>query len=500
MKKKNVLMINPLASPKMAYDGPPLSLLSVVSMLDEKKYNIHIVDWHDKDYEKKIRELSRASDICGITCMTGYQILTMLQAAKIVKQENPNINLICGGAHPTLMPEQTLNNSLIDIVVIGQGQRAFAELVEALSKKRDISKIKGLGFKKNGKKVFTEERKNEDINNFPILPYHLLENFENYLVETSFAKKTLYYLTSAGCTGNCKFCGEESLHHRKWNCLSIQRVIDDIKMLKQKYNFEGVAITDSNFYVNEKRVAEFCRKMIPLKLKWGCTSGRPDQLKRYSDETLSLMQQSGLNDIFLGVEAADNKTLELMSKGCTIQDSLEILPRLKKYGIRAQCSFIIGVPGVDVRKDFKSTMQLINKLRRDKLASQFHLFVYTPLPGTKFLEEASRLGYKIPETLEGWTHYEFHAHTTPWIPKKYAQFTDAASIYFMFLAGHAQKVVKSVVPKYLLLPALITERFMYLISKFRISASCFLLPVDYYLIKWVIMHKNKLFRGKKLLF
>ncbi|MGD9873617.1 MAG: radical SAM protein [Kiritimatiellia bacterium] len=495
-----IVVINPQASPKMPFDGPPLGILAAVSLVDEKKHQITVLDWHYKNYEDRIREACRKADLCGITSLTGYQIGEMLKAARIAREANPNIKIVCGGCHPTLMPDQTLDSDLIDIVVIGQGQRTFAELVDVMESGRPLDSVKGIGFKHDGVKVLTEERPLEDINNFPMLPYHLLEGFENYLVQTSFAKKTMYYLSSEGCPGKCKFCAEESLYHRRWIGLKPERMVRELRWLKDKYEFDGVAIADSNFYVHEKRVVEFCNMMMDLGLTWGGTSGRPDRLKHFSDETFALMKKSGLHEIFLGVESGSDEVLDLMDKGCFVQDSLEVIPRLAKYGIHVLCSFIIGVPGVDVKKDFKSTMRFINKLRKTGWVSKFHLFVYTPLPGTRFLPEAQALGYVMPKTLEDWTRYEFHAHTTPWIPKKYAQYTDAASIYFMFLGGYARTVVKAVVPKKLLWLGLLAERAMYWLSRFRISTVCFVFPLEYHVIKWVLLHKDRFFGDKKLLF
>ncbi len=498
---KRILMINPQASPKMPYDGPPLSILAPLCKLVGTGRTITVLDWHYANYEDRIRKAAENADVCGITCMTGYQIKTMLEAARIAKASNPRLVIVCGGAHPTLMPEQTLRNNLIDVVVIGQGPTTFQELIEALEGRRELSAVRGIGWKKDdGQLVINEARERENISDFSPVPYHLLEHFEDYIIKTSFAERTLYYLSAEGCPGACKFCAEESLYHRRWRGLPVDRIIADIRAAREKYDFDGVAIADSNFYVNEKRVVDFCTAMKPLGLKWGGTSGRPDQLARYKDETFALMKASGLSDIFLGVESGDDQTLELMGKGCVTQQTLDVLPRLHKHGIRVQCSFIIGVPGVDVRKDFKSTMRFINRLRKTGDVSQFHLFVYTPLPGTRFMADAQKLGYKIPENLEDWTHYELHAHTSPWIPKRYALYTDAASVYFMFLARNTEQVVRALIPRPWLPLALLAERLMYGISLIRVSTAFFFFPIEFRIIKWVLMHKSRLFPDKKIMF
>lgn len=499
-KRARILMINPKASPKMPYDGPPLSILNAVALLAGTGRDITVLDWHYTNFEERIADHAARSDICGITCMTGYQIGTMLNAARIARESNPSLVIVCGGCHPTLLPEQTLRHPLVDIVVIGQGQRTFSELVSALEEERDLEDVSGIGFKRNGQIIITRPRRREDINKFPPPPYHLIPDYERFITTGGLGKRTFYYLSSEGCTGKCKFCAEESLYHRRWNALSVQRVINDIVAARAVYEFDSVAIADSNFYVSEKRVIEFCNAFKHLGLKWGGTSARPDQLSRFQDATFALMKESGLQDIFLGVESGDDEKLAMMDKGCFVKQTLDLLPRLHRYGIRIQCSFIIGIPGCDVRKDFEETVRFINRLRRTGYVSQFHLFIYTPLPGTRFLAEAIREGYKVPERLEDWVRYEFHAHTTPWVPRKYAVYTDAASVYFMFLAGHARTVIKTLIPKPLLPLALLVERLFYLVSLIRVSTAFFVGPIDYYIIKWILLRKDRLFPNKRISF
>jgi hypothetical protein len=212
------------------------------------------------------------------------------------------------------------------------------------------------------------------------------------------------------------------------------------------------------------------------------------------------MEKSGLHDIFLGVESASNETLKVMNKGNTIEDTLAVLPRAKQRGIRIQCSFVIGVPGVDIQKDFETDMKFINDIRHKELAAQFHMFSFTPYPGVPFLQEAFKLGYKQPDTLDGWANYDLHADVAPWIPAKYPMITDQLSVYFMFLAGHARKVAEAVLPPRMKSIGLLAERMLYHLFSFRVEHSFFSVPVEYKLIKFVLLHKDRFFGGKKLVF
>jgi radical SAM superfamily enzyme YgiQ (UPF0313 family) len=498
--RPKIVMFNPRASLKMPYDGPPMSILAAVSMIDLNDYHVVVIDWHYKDFKERLERECADAMVFGVTCMTGFQIGRMLEAAAIAKHANSRIKVVCGGWHPTLMPEQTLGHALIDFIVCGQGPWSFKALVECIRKNELPDKVPGVGYKKDGRLLINERPPIENINNFPPLPYQLLDHYEDFLAETSFAKRAAYILTSQGCPSNCNFCTEAAFHHRHWTARPVDWVIAMIKDFKEKYNIDGVIVADSNFYVNEKRVAEFCRAMIPLGLKWGGTSSRSDQLARYSDETWDLMQASGLHDIFLGVESASNETLKVMNKGNTIENTLAVLPKAKQHGIRIQCAFVIGVPGVDIQKDFEIDMKFINAMRKQGLVSQFHMFSFTPYPGVPFLKDALLLGYKQPTTLDGWGQYDLHADVAPWIPPKYPHITDQLSVYFMFIAGHTQKVVKAVVPPKLRPLALLGERILYHLFSFRVTHSFFRCPVEFKVIKFVLLHRDRFFGNRKLVF
>lgn len=493
-------MFNPQASPKMPYDGPPLSVLTAISMLDLERNEVKVLDWHDHDIDQRIANECADASIFGVTCMTGFQIGRMLKAVQIARRSNPGIKIVCGGWHPTLMPEQTLTHDLIDYIVLGQGLWSFRDLVDCIRKNELPVNVPGVGYKQDGKLFINPRPPIRDINDFPPTPYHLTGHYENFLFETSYGKRTAYLLTSQGCPGNCYFCSESAFHFRKWTARPVEFIIEIIKNLKEKYQIDSMAIADSNFFVDEKRVAEFCRQMIPLKLRWGGTSSRSDQLARYKDETWELMRDSGLFDIFLGVESARNETLRVMNKRSTIEDTLSVLPKGKQYGIRLQCSFVIGVPGVDIEEDFKADMDFINKWRKSGCVAQFHMFSFTPYPGVPFLEAAFKLGYEQPKTLDGWGKYDLHCDVAPWIPPKYPEITDQLSVYFMFLAGHTRKVVKTVVPHWLHWIALPAERLMYRLSDFRVAHSFFAIPIEFKLLKFVLVHKDIFFGGKKLQF
>ena len=117
------------------------------------------------------------------------------------------------------------------------------------------------------------------------------------------------------------------------------------------------------------------------------------------------MQRSGSKMIFMGAESGDDETLKRMNKGgkSSTQMTLALVERMKHYGIVPELSFVLGSPP-DPAADIEATIQFIRKLKRINPATELVLYIYTPVPqeGSLLLDEAMRLGFRFPQTLEEW--------------------------------------------------------------------------------------------------
>ena len=497
--KTKIVLYNPRGSTFLPYDGPPMAILMVASLLDLERYDIKILDWHYDNVLQRLAEECKDAAIFGVTTLTGYQIKGMIESTEIARKANPNIQIVCGGWHPTFMPEQTFQAPCVDYVVIGQGPRPFKELVEHLEQKLPLDDIPGLAFRTPDGIHINPPREIEPIDHFPPIPYHLLEDPSKFLVSTKFGNRVAYLLSSQGCPHACGFCSESSFYKRRWTVLPLDIIRAQIIEYKEKYNIDGVILSDSNFFANEKRVADFCRMIMELGVKWGGVAARPDSLSRYREETWQLMKDSGLGGVFIGTESANNDTLKRMNKECTIEHTIKAIQMAKKYDLWIEVPFIIGIPGSDIEEDFRINMKFVNDHRHE--ASQFHMFMYTPFPGTMLIKEAVKLGYVMPDKLEGWIDYALHTEgLIPWVPAKWAGITDQLAVYFQFLAGNPPKVIKQMLPKALQPPALLLERLFYHLSAFRIRHAFMRFPIEYKLMKFVVHHRDRLFGKKNLIY
>lgn len=405
----------------------PLSLLAISSFI-ESDYDVRIFHSYDKkEYLEALEHLDKA--VCvGISSMTGYQITDGLAFAKLVREKNNNVPIVWGGVHATINPVQTVQSPFVDIVVRGQGEETFAELVRTLDQGKPLDNILGITYKKDGRVINNPGRPHKSINEFPTIPYCVLgDTINKYIKKNSFADKNLIYLTSSGCPFSCRFCwlGNPDFK-RMYDPYSADRVIREVKELVEKYHINGVEMRDYNFFVNEQRCRDILSGLIKegIKVRISVLNGRADQLAKFDDSFWELMGKAGVAQLLVGAESGDQDMLNYINKQIKVADILECERKAKKFGIKIVNSFITGFPilkensdnpGRQLNKELNNTVDVIRELLRMDPLNDVHLFFYTPYPGSYLYEESVRMGFKEPRSLEEWAGVNLDTVTVPWI-------------------------------------------------------------------------------------
>ncbi len=416
--------------------GLPLSVLSVSVLVEKYGYDVKIISGSEKDYINKIKKtVNKETIIFGISSMTGYQITQGLKIAAVVREINPSVTIAWGGFHPSIMPDQTAEADLVDVVIRGYGEKTLLELADAVSEGKDFKNINGITYLDNGTLISTPDRELDDLDNFPPLPYHLIK-VEDFLTP-ELGEKTIAYMTSRGCPNSCSFCSDKVIYKRKWNAYSVDRVLDDFQFLKNMYGIDSVRIMDSNFFVNEKRVADFCRGMIDreLNIKWGRVNGSAEILVRYSEETWQLLKDAGCHSIAVGIESGYDKALRKINKPASLDNVYLLKDILNKYGINLLGAFMLGIPLAyedyakqrgEFCKEVGKTIHLINDLMKNKREDdRVQLFKCTPYPGTELFNECCKYGWNMPERFEDWQRNTLFNSDMTWLTEDEVSLIDS---------------------------------------------------------------------------
>jgi len=392
----------------------PLALLYLAASLEQEGFNVRILDMRLQDY----RHYSISDPIfVGISCMSGLQIKYALEFAKHVRAGNENVPLVWGGVHPTLLPEQTACNDLVDVVVRGEAELIIKDLANALAENQPLDSVSGVTYKVNGTIKSNPDGKAINLDEIPIdLPYDLLP-MNKY---PSFRAGRFHIQTSRGCPHRCGFCYNSIFNHNRWRGKSATRVLDEIQYITNRYpHIQIIDPIDDNVFVDEYRVEQICQGLIDRRLgvKWRANC-RFDYLANYDKDFLELIERSGCVELDFGGESGSDRIQQLICKDVTAEDMLQSVNNLRLYApsIEPYVSWMSGLPG-ETDEDLTQTFDLMDRLKEVNPKTQHYgVFVYTPFPSP--VMEYLPPEFTAPQTLEEWGNIHVFHFDPPWHTKK----------------------------------------------------------------------------------
>jgi anaerobic magnesium-protoporphyrin IX monomethyl ester cyclase len=398
-----IILYNPRSTPSQK-KPLPMSLLAVASAL-EGEHGYQIVDGNlEDDAAASIIELGRKQRLIAVafTVMPGPQLNCAVPDAKRIKAALPDVPIVWGGYFPSQHDDVILRESYVDFCVHSQGEQTFLELARALRSGGDLSSIAGISYRANDAVQHNPHRPLIALDNLPDWPYYKLP-MERYFHKHYLGDRVGTHHSSYGCPFACNFCAVVGMVNRRWLPQSPERVAGVLKFQHDTYGADAMQFHDMDFFVSEARTAEFAERIAPLGMAWWAL-GRIDELMRYSDATWLKMKASGLKMVFCGAESGSAEVLKRMNKGgkVTPNMTLELAKRMQKYGVVPEFSFVLGSPP-DPAADMHQTIEFIRRVKVVNPATEIIMYIYTPVPleGTLY-EEAKTLGFKFPDTLEGW--------------------------------------------------------------------------------------------------
>ncbi len=392
----------------------PLGLLAISTPLLRAGYEIRIIDSTiAPNYIQRILEEVKDALCLGISVVTGPMIKDTVDVAKAVKKWNPDFPVILGGWHPSLLPSQTLEADYVDIIVRGQGEESTLELLERLRENAPLDKVRGIGFKRDGKIHFTPERPLKTLDQMPPKAYHLAD-FDAY--ERVCGRRWAMYVSSLACPFDCAYCTNAGVYGRKWNALPVEQVVEETIDLTRRYRLELLWMADDNFLVDLDRALKIAEGLIRAggKFKWS-VQATTNLTARLSVEELTLLRRSGMHQVCQGIETASPKVMKLMNKGFQdLGDIYQCTERCIRAGVIPSFNIIFGFPG-EGEKERRETLNFMMDVCRRFPGAEFWTNIFTPYPGSPIFHRARELGIEVPRSLEGWVEYFPRYTALPWL-------------------------------------------------------------------------------------
>ena len=358
-----------LINPPYIYPQPSMGLSLIGAIIEREGYQVEIVDGNRSD----IVPIVAHADVVGFTAMTPMIDWALELASRF---KNMGLITVLGGAHATLLPEETLKaGQCIDVIVRGEGDETIIELLWALENNESLDNVFGISFMRNGEIINTPDRiENVDLDSLPFIPWQRYKPHPPHGRQLPFASM----ITSRGCPYHCAFCSK-SVFGNKFRGQSPERVVEEIAYYKDKFGIKEIAFYDDVFTLDRWRAYYIAEEILRrgLKISWTCET-RVNLVDKY---LLNHMKKAGCYAIAYGIESASPEILKLLDKDITINQVKAAVRMTGEAGMQTIGYFMIGSPNETV-DTIRDTIELAKGLKLDY--AQFAIAM--PFPGTKLSE------------------------------------------------------------------------------------------------------------------
>lgn len=304
------------------------------------------------------------------------------------------------GTHVSALPEETLKLSeRIDIIARREYDFTILEIANRTEKNNlEFRDIKGISYRHNGKILHNDDRpfcKNMDSIPFVTKVYKKHLNINNYFY-AHVRNPVVSFFAGRGCPNRCFYCVyPQVMFGHEYRHRSPENIVAELEYIKKQLpGVKEVLIDDDNFTVDQKHILEICDLIIQKNLKIIWTVETRVNLKY---DVMVKMKQAGCRLFVPGFESGDQRILNNVNKGITINQSLEFCKNAKRAGVRVHGCFMVGNKG-ETKETMLKTLKFAKKLNPDT-AQFFPLMVY---PGTEAYLWAKKNSFIRADSYRDW--------------------------------------------------------------------------------------------------
>ena len=392
----------------------PLGFLSIASYVEKHvQVDFKILDLvvespkgsNFEDFVKKamleLYDMSPPPDIVGISAIFNSNMAYLYSISRTIKQLWSETLIVVGGGVPTLLYKEVFDIAPdIAAAAIGEGEKPFLGLLQAEHREQYLQTALGW---------MTRDRTDEpcwdlisDLDEIPPLRYDLVElnsyqDKPRYHGDKSESPVIVSIMTSRGCPYRCSFCVSHTIHGRKIRRHSPDRIIGDIRKLKEEYGVNTILIEDDLFLSNRRNA------LIILRSLEGMTIEFPNGLsiQHLDEEIIDALIMAGMKMASIAVESGCERVLnEIIRKPYgRLSKVQEVTALLRKKKVYVRAFFIIGFPG-ETMEEIEETISFMKSTGFNWNA----IMIATPLKGSELYAHCKDNDLIISDKLEDF-HY-----------------------------------------------------------------------------------------------
>lgn len=413
-----ITLINPpglktFSGLQMHTPNPPLGLAYIAAAVKEAGFPSHVIDgtgealdavspYPDRSdfmvqglsFDEIVHRMPPESEVIGLSCMfSTLWPLTNRLAARI-REKFPRALLVLGGEHGTAVPDHVLSVSPFDVVVLGEGEETFIELLRARVEGKPMRGLGGIAFREGGQVVRTGlSARKRDVDAIP-LPnwdsFPIGEYVSRHQINGVNLGRSMPILGTRGCPFQCTFCSSPAMWTQRWIPRDPARLADEMELYLRKYRATNFDFQDLTAIVKRQWIVDFCRELIrrDLSITWQMPSGTRAEV--FDEEVADLLHRSGCRALAFAPEGGSPEILKIVKKQVNLGKMLVSMRAAVRRGLKLSCFIVIGFPD-DTPATLRQTLRLIRKMAllgvHDVAVSKF-----VPYPGSELFARLQREG------------------------------------------------------------------------------------------------------------
>lgn len=361
----------------------PLGPMYIASHVRQLGHVVEYFNADDAGFGDELRAF--APEVLAYSIATGQQV-RFFELNRALRRALPTAQLsLFGGPHPTFFPEM-IHVDGVDAICVGEGELPTGELLDALARGRDWTRIPNLHVKLPDGTVVKNRPRDflPHLDELP-LPDHDIKLRFPHLRD----RKIGFFIMGRGCPFHCTFCFNDAmmaLQGGKYvRFRDPEKVCEEIALVRDRHGIRLVSFQDDIFGIDVKWMEKFAplyreRVGLPFMCHY-----RADMA---TERSMRALYEAGCNRLIIGLESGDEDLRQrVMDKRVTTAELLACARMAQEHGIELLTQNMFGIPGETVETAL-STVALNIRIRPEVFIHYF----FVPYPMTKLGEIAQEMG------------------------------------------------------------------------------------------------------------
>lgn len=351
-----------------------------------------------------VDNITAPPDIIAFSVVVSSSHLFFLKSLKITKKLWPTATIIVGGFHATNFTSELLEHKEIDYIFRGEAEYALFDFVKQFPA-INLAELPGVVSRINRffnpmpkcKPLVSMDENPLPDYDLPDMAQYIRGNTRMVIKQTS--DKQVFsanIMTSLGCPFECTFCASRTVHGRKMRYKSVENVVNEVRLLHEKYGVTLIMPEDDLFTANKKRTLQLLAALRKLEIP-GFRMQFPVALSvnTLSYELIDALVESGMDVASLAIESgSEHVQNNIINKGVDLAKARQWVAYLRGKKIPVRCSFILGFPG-ETKAQMNESIEFAAGLGAD----WYDFFVATPLAGSEMCQQFIDQGH-IPDDID----------------------------------------------------------------------------------------------------